>query len=275
MHLITANGIRQHYAPMGPVDDPEAPLVVLVHGILIDSLASYFFTLGKPFADAGVATLMYDLRGHGKTDKPATGYTLDDYAADLIALLDTLEITRAVYLLGNSFGGSLALFVAARHPERVAGVVMIEAEAPIEEWGTKLRDIFAATSEHLAKREVMAYLTVRHGRHLAKQAKAALNTLRTTRIEQEMPHGQLLTVEELARVSVPVLGIYAGDSIIQFEEQNLTSWLSRCTTTIIPNQGHSILVEIPGKVCELVLPWIAEHHSRDDFPTVAHAAGDA
>jgi 3-oxoadipate enol-lactonase len=263
MNLVTANGIRQHYATMGPVDDPEAPLVVLVHGILIDSLASYFFTISKPFADSGVATLMYDLRGHGKTDKPPAGYSLSDYAADLIALLDEAGIHRPVYLLGNSFGGSLALFIAARYPERAAGVVMIEAEAPVAEWGEKLAGIFEASNKYLSRKDVQTYLTLRHGRHLAKQSRAALATLASTRIEQEMPYSDLLTHEELSGLAVPVLAIYAGDSIIKDEAASLTDWLPNCTTTIIENQGHSILVEVPEKVCQLTLPWVATHHTAD------------
>ncbi len=50
--------------------DGDAPVVVCVHGLLTDSLASYYFTLGPAFAAAGIDVIMYDLRGHGRSDAP-------------------------------------------------------------------------------------------------------------------------------------------------------------------------------------------------------------
>lgn len=261
MPVVQANGISQHYATMGPVTDPSAPVVVLIHGILIDSLASYFFTIAKPFADAGVGTVMYDSRGHGKSDKPPAGYTMADYAADLIALLDELGLQRPVYLMGNSFGGSLALYTAGKFPDRVAGVVMVEAEAPTYEWASRLSEVFAETRKQLSRREVIAWLGMRYGRHMAKQGKAAIGTLTTTRIEEELPHGDMLTHDELAAVSCPVLAIYAGEWHIKDEAPQLVAWVRDCSTTVIEGQDHSILVNVPGTVCGLALPWIADKHA--------------
>lgn len=274
MPIVTANGIAQHYATMGPIGDPDAPIAVLIHGVLIDSLASYYFTLAKPFADAGVGTLMYDLRGHGKTAKPPSGYAMSDYAQDLIALLDELDITRPAFLLGNSFGGSLALYVAARYPERVAGVVMTEAEAPTAEWGERLRNVFGESSKHLSRREVIPWIRMRYGRHLAKQAKAAIDTLNSTRIEQEMPYGSMLSMDELAALRCPVLAIYAGDWNIKAEQPLLVTWLTDCTTEIIEGQDHSVLVSIPSTVCELVLPWMTARRGAVGAGSAVTGAAD-
>lgn len=269
MPVISANGIRQHYATSGPLDDPAAPIAVLIHGVLIDSLASYYFTLANPYAEAGVATLMYDLRGHGKTDKPAAGYAMTDYAADLVALLDALGITRPVFLLGNSFGGSVALYVAARYPHRVAGVIMIDAEAPTDEWAERLRNVFGETTRQLARPEVMTFIRLRGGKHLHKQAKAAKATLAATRIEQETPYGSMLSMAELAGTQAPVLALYAGDWNIKAEAPFLPTWLPNCTTEIIEGHDHSILVDHPDKICGLTLPWIRARHADVSAPETA------
>lgn len=63
-----------------------------------------------------------DQRGHGYSDH-APSYTRDDYLGDLVALLEHLEIDKAV-LLGNSVGGVNAYQFAARHPERVKALVI-------------------------------------------------------------------------------------------------------------------------------------------------------
>ena len=134
-----ANGIKQNYEVMPPRDaSGEPPTIVCIHGILIDSLASYYFTLAKALRDAGFRVLMYDLRGHGNTERPPTGYQLDDFVDDLAALLDSLGVTEPVYLLGNSFGGTIAYGFAERHPHRAAGVVSIESEPATAQWSAKM-----------------------------------------------------------------------------------------------------------------------------------------
>lgn len=116
------NGIRIHYQRVG-----EGPDVVMVHGIT-GNLAIWHLGI-VPSLSEDFRVLTYDLRGHGRSDVPATGYSPDDMAADLLGLLDALEIERPV-VVGHSYGADVALYFAARHPERVSQVVAIEAALP-------------------------------------------------------------------------------------------------------------------------------------------------
>jgi pimeloyl-ACP methyl ester carboxylesterase len=70
--------------------------------------------------------LAIDLRGHGRSDPPAdtTGWAVDSLAADLAAAADGLGLDRFV-LVGHSMGGSAAAAYARRHPERLAGLVLV------------------------------------------------------------------------------------------------------------------------------------------------------
>ena len=110
---------RHHHARAAPLrgqgrqEQGEAPVVVFVHGLLTDSLASYYFTLGPSFAAAGIDVIMYDLRGHGRSERPETGYQIEYFVDDLVALLDALGERRRVHVVGNSFGGTVAAGVAA------------------------------------------------------------------------------------------------------------------------------------------------------------------
>jgi pimeloyl-ACP methyl ester carboxylesterase len=72
--------------------------------------------------------LALDLRGRGLSDKPLTGYTMADHAADIIGLLETLQLER-VMLGGHSFGGLLTLYLAAHHPQRFSRLVVLDAAA--------------------------------------------------------------------------------------------------------------------------------------------------
>ena len=79
-------------------------------------------------------SLALDLRGRGKSEAPPAGstatpaanYTMADHAADVLTLLDTQGIAQAV-LIGHSFGGMLALYLAAHHPDRFPQIVVLDA----------------------------------------------------------------------------------------------------------------------------------------------------
>lgn len=66
-----------------------------------------------------------DLRGHGLSDKPASGYEMPRILADLDAVLAALEVNQPVVLVGHSFGGAIATEFALLHPERVERLVLI------------------------------------------------------------------------------------------------------------------------------------------------------
>src|SRR5712692_2812399 len=67
-----------------------------------------------------------DARGHGESGRPADGYAPADFAADALAVLDRLGIERVV-VVGHSMGGLHSINLAARHPERVRALVIVDA----------------------------------------------------------------------------------------------------------------------------------------------------
>lgn len=72
-----------------------------------------------------------DQRGVGQSSKPADGYALPDGAADVIALLDALEI-ETCWLIGTSSGGYLAQQVSLDHPARVGGMVLVGSPSNLQ-----------------------------------------------------------------------------------------------------------------------------------------------
>ena len=67
--------------------------------------------------------LAVDLRGRGLSDKPATGYSEEHHLTDLKCVIDDLNLEEVV-LMGHSLGGYISMGFAARHPERVAGLIL-------------------------------------------------------------------------------------------------------------------------------------------------------
>jgi pimeloyl-ACP methyl ester carboxylesterase len=101
--------------------------VVMVHGLVIGSLASWYFTAAPRLARTH-RVRMYDLRGHGKSAAAATGYDTATLAADLAAV--TADLAEPFDVVGHSWGGLVALAFARAHPARVRRLAVVEAPLP-------------------------------------------------------------------------------------------------------------------------------------------------
>lgn len=113
-----ANGIEMHYLRTGG----DNPPVVLLHGLMMSGAC---WTPLARALEENYDVVMPDARGHGKSSAPEHGYRYDDLAADVMSLIDTLELATPV-LLGHSMGGMTAAVVASRNPKRLRGLVLAD-----------------------------------------------------------------------------------------------------------------------------------------------------
>jgi 3-oxoadipate enol-lactonase len=126
--------------------DGEGTPVVLLHGLT--ATRRYVVMGSSALSRSGHEAIAYDARGHGRSDPaPARrAYSYEDLGGDLLAVLDSLGIPRAV-LAGASMGGHTAIGVALRHPDRVAGLAIItpsyDPDAPPSESGLAQWDALA------------------------------------------------------------------------------------------------------------------------------------
>lgn len=124
-NYIKTNGITLHY-----LDHPgREPVLVLLPGLTAN--AHVFDGLVAAGLSPHRRMLALDLRGRGDSEAPpvqagsAAGYTMAEHAADLVGMLDELDIGHAV-LGGYSFGGLPALYLAATVPERFERVLLLD-----------------------------------------------------------------------------------------------------------------------------------------------------
>ncbi|MFF8971037.1 alpha/beta fold hydrolase [Streptomyces sp. NPDC014995] len=259
--MVDTGAVRLHVQRIGPPGGrPVTGTAVLVHGLLTDSLASYYFTVAPAFAAAGLDVVMYDLRGHGRSDRPADGYTLDHGIDDLEALLDRLSVTGPVHLVGNSYGGTVAFGYAARHPERAASVSLIESEPATAAWAVKLGGILHRVVAQLAHNEpdAIAWITAHRGHNTARLARGAARLARETTLGRDIPASRVLTADQIRAVRCPVLGVYGGDSDLAELASWLESSLPDCRTVVIPGHEHSVLVEAAGTVGAHILALVRQ-----------------
>ncbi len=116
---VDREGVRLGFTEAGAGDPP----IVLIHGMACDRshLQPQLHHLSRRHRVVAV-----DLRGHGASDKPSGTYTTDVFGDDLCALFDRLDLDRPV-LVGHSLGGSIALALAARRPEAVGALVLLDS----------------------------------------------------------------------------------------------------------------------------------------------------
>ena len=118
---LTINGVRLHSERSGSGE----PALLFVHG-LTDS-GHYW----RPVLDrmpGGHEIVLYDARGHGRSEQPASGYTYDQLADDLAAVIGALGLERPI-VIGHSMGAATAALMAARYPGLARAVVLEDPPA--------------------------------------------------------------------------------------------------------------------------------------------------
>jgi pimeloyl-ACP methyl ester carboxylesterase len=118
---VDANGVRFHYVEAG-----EGPLVLLLHGFP-EFWYSWRHQIG-PLAER-FHVVAPDLRGYNETEKPRTGYDVKTLVADTVALAGAFG-ERTFRLAGHDWGGAIAWATAARHPQAVERLVVLNAPHP-------------------------------------------------------------------------------------------------------------------------------------------------
>ena len=213
---VDAAGVRLRYACTGTRG--AAPTVVLVHGFG-ESLVAWRGVASRLAESHAVCAL--DLPGFGLSDKPASGYATDTMAARVWAALDRIAPGRVV-LAGHSLGGAVAAAAAATHPERTAGLVLVDAALvgqpralPGGESAGAGEGVRRAIAEYEAMR---TRFTSPHDRHWLGESDSALRYLpgrdpayRTAlaAVLREFDFGWL-TPERAARLTMPTLLIWGA-----------------------------------------------------------------
>lgn len=272
MPLIQANGVKLHVQQIGTAGS----LVAMIHGLMLGTKSTWFFGVAPALAESH-RVLMYDLRGHGLSERCESGFTLDEMADDLRAVLASAG-DEPVMLVGHSYGGSLALRYAASHPEQVRRLVLVEAPVPVISdnidsllW-VKRRQGQAGSNrgEELLERlddeqkkelfgdlpPVMQDALMRTGKRpnllLAQIMGLIANTTMVDDVMSEPPFEE----EELARVQCPVLLCYGEFSPMRPKPGHmLLTALKDAELKILPG-GHSLPQEATAELIDAIREFL-------------------
>jgi pimeloyl-ACP methyl ester carboxylesterase len=271
MPHLDANGLRFHVqvlSPTRPADGQPAgdvparrPKVVMLHGLVADNLSSYYYTIANPVGLVA-DTYLYDLRGHGRSEIPATGYAVVDHVADLHSLLDGWDIDEPVHLVGNSFGCVVALAFTHLFPEKVASLVLIEGHFATAGWGDHMAGSLALAAFGLDKESVKDWLDRNASRKVSRLARRSEHLFLETSLIDDLQREEPFSHRALQAISCPTLAIYGEGSDILERAYDLERHLPHCELHIVPGCTHSVLFEATPFVRQHTLDWIGRQSTQ-------------
>jgi pimeloyl-ACP methyl ester carboxylesterase len=238
----------------------DGPPVLLIHGLLMDS------TMFAPQVEALVdryRLITPDLRGHGRSRHRAEDYTQWDLMEDHVALLDTLGIDRAMWG-GVSQGGFQSLRAALRHPDRVAGLVLIDTQAGSEdEHRAPMYEAFAEVvstegwSEHILESSCISMFGTSASEELKRHWMDRWSAQETFDARQSLwsvTRREDIT-DRLGEIGQPAIVIHGEeDAAIDMDRaEQLANGLPNLVELVkVPAAGHSSTVEQPELLTEAI-----------------------
>ena len=235
----------------------SGPWVVLLHGWMCNS--AFWRTTVASLSEAGFRCLCLDFRGHGNSETPASGYSVEQLSADVGGALDALGVGSAM-LVGHSMGGMVAQKLCLDRPdliERVALVATIaadrsdqliskriEAEAGMVGFRAAFDKQFPAWFSPQAEPSLVAWAS---RQMLQTPERVALALVRSYR------HFDL--TQRLGEIGVPalVIGCFSDDSAVPEESRILARRIKRARLEEIDRCGHFPMLERPGLLSQMLL----------------------
>lgn len=263
--------IRYDYASR----DPSRPLLVLVHGGILNSLSVWDPLVAALGGEFGV--LRYDSYGQGYSARPAVRHDATLYVRMLDGLLEQAGPARPVHLVGYSMGGLIATEYAAHRPQRVASLTLIGPAG----LGTQLRwpvrlaawPVLGETIYRLRGADIMmkGYELMPHAqRYLAHVREVQLPWVRIEHTGRSllsqlrsMPVTELASAYTFVGASdVPVLAVFGEDDATVPPEsaQALRERVPGARIEVLDDASHALAFEDAARIAPLLSRFVEQHH---------------
>ena len=226
-------------------DDGKCPAILMTHGFVAST--GMWDGQVEAFKDR-FRVIRWDMRGHGRTECPddQSAYGQDITVADMVAILDHLEVDKAI-IVGHSLGGFMSLRLNVMHPERVSALVL-QGCGP----GYRSDDSRAKWNERVDGR---AKTIIEEGyKALGGAAEVPVSVQRSSQELAMAARGILAQVDakvidSLPHIDVPTLVIIgAGDSYYLQGSDYMTNRIPGAEHVVVPDAGHGVNVDQPGTV---------------------------
>jgi len=215
--------------------------------------------------------ITFDHRGIGQSDESRIGYTIDRMAADVVKLLDRLEVKRT-HVIGHSTGGAIAQILAIEHSNRLASVVLSATWTKADAY---FRRLFTLRKELLQRLGPSIYLqastlvlypswwVARNNERLRQEEAQNLTAFAPAEIVASRIDAMLAfdRTSELERIKTPTLVVGAEDDIVtpSYFSEELARLIPAAEVKLFPRGGHFFTQVRAREFNNAVLPFLVSH----------------
>lgn len=271
---IDAAGIRTNYHDMG-----SGKPVLLIHGSGPGVSAWANWRLVMPELARHARVIAPDMVGFGFSDRPANiQYGMDTWVQQAIGLLDALGIAQTD-LVGNSFGGALALAIAIRHPQRVRRLVLMGSVGVPFALTPGLDAVWGYEPSFAAMRRLLDIFA--HDRQLVSDELATLRYQASIRPGFQESFSAMFPAprqrwidalssreEDIRRLPHETLVVHGReDQVIPLTNSLILSdWIPRAQLHVYGQCGHWTQIEHAARFAWLVSEFLAESRGAEPLP---------
>lgn len=271
MALVEVNGTQVNIVDTGaPPGRPDAPTVVLGHGLLFST------TMWRHQVEALRASyrcVAIDWRGQGDSPPSDAGYDMDTLYADAVGVIEHLGV-GPVHYVGLSMGGFVGMRVAARRPDLVRSLTLIDTSAAPEDPDKVSRyRLLARVYRVVGPGPLLGriapimfsegFLATDEGQAVRTQwlAEMQRQTRRGTTGAVRGVTDRLPVADEIGAITAPTLVVVgsADPATPVAKAEAIAEAIPGARLHVLPGVGHVSALEAPAAVNELVLPFLAAH----------------
>lgn len=250
-----ANRIKIHYTRTGGAKPP----LILLHGLMTNGLC---WTALARELEAEYDVIMPDARGHGLSDAPGHGYRYEDHAADVAALVRSLNLP-APLLLGHSMGGMTAAVVTARNPGLLRGLVLADPSFLSPEVQREVRDSdIAGQHRKILGQSLAEVLSDARARHPGR-SQENLELFSRARLQTRMSAFDVLTPPNpdyrqlIGEIGIPTLLVFGDKGVVSPAVAAALQQLNpHLQIGQIFNAGHSLHMDQPERFAHIVKTFL-------------------
>lgn len=258
MSFLQAHGIVHHYV----IEGSESKPVLIFANSLGSDLRIWNGVVAHLAGDFRI--VRYDKRGHGLSDVPEPPYSLDDFARDLVDLLDLLEIKEAT-ICGLSVGGLIAQRVALSYPDRVRALVLCDTGMRIgsfASWEERISVVKESGLDKLAQPSMERWFTAAFRENRSVEMRGYANMLLRIPAAGYLGASYALRdadlTQETPRINQPTL-VLCGDQDIATPPdlgRELARAIPGARFSIIRDAGHLTCIEQPEAMAHQMLDFL-------------------
>ncbi|WP_078592924.1 alpha/beta fold hydrolase [Evansella clarkii] len=257
MPVLTSNNVTLYYENQG-----EGKAIIFTHG------ASWNHKQWHPQVDyfsENYQTVVWDVRGHGQSSLPKGKVDSEDFSRDLIALLDHLNIEKAV-LCGLSMGGHISLQTAIRYPDRVEALILIGTPftnsfnwyekifVPVNRFSNRLIPMSAAG-------KIQAKMLSKFNpdnKDYIQEAFEMIDRNNWNRVWDAVT--RMESGKDLEKVKCPTLLLQGDhDTMIMREQKAMMEKIKNAQLKIIKNAHHATNLDNPDEVNRVIQEFLTEN----------------